>query len=114
MAPVALAYAMGMCTLLDMVAFSYFVCCGIARLARYNASVAIAPKDATGKVHHFEGTPIPTSLALVACLAYCVYQGVDINKTIEISPGWELHPFTLAYMTSGTLMISKTLRIPKP
>jgi CDP-diacylglycerol--serine O-phosphatidyltransferase len=26
---------------------------------------------------------------------------------------WELHPLTLLFAVSGTLMISKTLRIPK-
>jgi CDP-diacylglycerol--serine O-phosphatidyltransferase len=27
---------------------------------------------------------------------------------------WQLHPLVLAYALSGSLMISKTLRIPKP
>jgi CDP-diacylglycerol--serine O-phosphatidyltransferase len=30
----------------------------------------------------------------------------------EIGP-WELHPLALLFVVSGTLMISKTLRIPK-
>ncbi|KAG1182249.1 hypothetical protein G6F35_015656 [Rhizopus arrhizus] len=48
-APAALAFAVGMRTYLDTIALTYFVCCGIARLARYNATVALAPKDDTGK-----------------------------------------------------------------
>ncbi|KAG1451341.1 hypothetical protein G6F46_007369 [Rhizopus delemar] len=118
MAPAALAFAVGMRTCLDTFALSYFVCCGIARLARYNATVALAPKDATGKVNYFEGTPIPTTLALVACIACFVrcdlYMDALPGSVIRLLDRWELHPFVLAYVLSGTLMISKTLRIPKP
>ena len=45
------------------------ICCGLARLARFNATVALVPKDATGKAHYFEGLPIPSSLILVGVLA---------------------------------------------
>lgn len=133
MAPAALAFSgkvmrikrerltrfiVGMRTCLDTFALSYFVCCGIARLARYNATVALAPKDATGKVNYFEGTPIPTTLALVACIACFVrcdlYMDALPGSVIRLLDRWELHPFVLAYVLSGTLMISKTLRIPKP
>ncbi|KAI8981932.1 cdp-diacylglycerol-serine O-phosphatidyltransferase-like protein [Mycotypha africana] len=117
-APAALAYAVGMRTVLDTFALTYFVCCGIARLARYNATVALAPKDATGKVHYFEGTPIPTSLALVGIIAYYVCHGQILDalpgQLIKITTDWDLHPFVLLYVLSGTLMISKTLHIPKP
>lgn len=103
---------------LDTIALTYFVCCGIARLARYNATVALAPKDDTGKVHHFEGTPIPTSLSLVAMIAYFVHNDMYLDtlpfQLYEFAEGWEIHPFVLVYVISGTLMISKTLRIPKP
>ncbi|KAL9553159.1 hypothetical protein MBANPS3_003409 [Mucor bainieri] len=118
LAPVALAYAVGMRTYLDTIALTYFVCCGIARLARYNATVALAPKDATGKVHHFEGTPIPTSLSLVALIAYFVANDMYLDtlpgQMIKITNDWDIHPLVLVYAISGTLMISKTLRIPKP
>ncbi|KAK4509961.1 uncharacterized protein ATC70_008111 [Mucor velutinosus] len=118
LAPAALAYAVGMRTYLDTIALTYFVCCGIARLARYNATVALAPKDATGKVHHFEGTPIPTSLSLVALIAYFVANDMYLDtlpgQMIKITSDWDIHPLVLVYAISGTLMISKTLRIPKP
>ncbi|KAL0076692.1 hypothetical protein J3Q64DRAFT_1771116 [Phycomyces blakesleeanus] len=118
-APASLAFAIGMRTYLDSVVLTYFVCCGISRLARYNATVAMMPKDATGKVNYFEGTPIPTSLSIVAILAYLVYSG----QYLEDLPGqlvnlagksWGFHPIVLLYAVSGTLMISKTLHIPKP
>ncbi|CAO3642948.1 unnamed protein product [Mucor hiemalis] len=121
LAPSALAYAVGMRTYLDTIALTYFVCCGIARLARYNATVALAPKDATGKVNHFEGTPIPTSLSLVGVIAYLVLNGQYLDNLpgntyhlVAEGSGWDIHPFVFLYVISGTLMISKTLRIPKP
>lgn len=117
-APAALAFALGMRTYLDTFVLTYFVCCGIARLARFNATVASQPKDASGKISYFEGTPIPTSLTLVAILFYFVTQDRYLEtlpgQLIELVPGWELHPLVMMYATSGTLMVSKTLRIPKP
>lgn len=105
-------------TYLDTIALTYFVCCGIARLARYNATVALAPKDSSGKIHYFEGTPIPTSLSLVGVIAYFVYNDAYLDtlpgQMIKITQDWDLHPFVLLYVLSGTLMVSKTLRIPKP
>lgn len=106
----------GMRTTLDTVVLTYFVCCGIARLARFNATVASQPKDTSGKIKYFEGTPIPTSLTLVAIIAYLVSHGqyLDALPLYEIAPTWDFHPWVLIYALSGTLMVSKTLRIPKP
>ncbi|KAG0771602.1 hypothetical protein G6F46_015716 [Rhizopus delemar] len=70
-----------------------------------------------GKVTYFEGTPIPTSLVLVIVLAIAAGTGA-IGQEIwfgqwQIGP-WQLHPMVLLFALSGSLMISKTLRIPKP
>lgn len=70
-APALLAFCIGLRTTYDLVALTAFICMGIARLARFNATVAHAPKDASGKTSHFEGLPIPTSLGLVAAMALC-------------------------------------------
>ncbi|KAI7851243.1 phosphatidylserine synthase [Circinella umbellata] len=117
-APASLGFAVGMRTYLDTVILTYFVCCGIARLARFNATVALQPKDDNGKISYFEGTPIPTSLSVVALLAYFVVNNQYLDtlpgQIIQLSPTWELHPLVLIYALSGTLMVSKTLRIPKP
>ncbi|KAI9321554.1 hypothetical protein BX666DRAFT_1850023 [Dichotomocladium elegans] len=116
MAPAALAFAVGMRTYLDTIILTYFVCCGIARLARFNATVALQPKDASGKIAYFEGTPIPTSLTLVGVLAYLVKYDLylDALPLVTVIEGWDIHPLVLVYALSGTLMVSKTLRIPKP
>ncbi|KAI9493279.1 phosphatidylserine synthase [Zychaea mexicana] len=117
-APASLGFAVGMRTYLDTVVLTYFVCCGIARLARFNATVALQPKDVTGKISFFEGTPIPTSLSLVAIIAYLVMNNQYLDalpgQIIQLAPTWDMHPLVLIYALSGTLMVSKTLRIPKP
>lgn len=93
----------------------YFVCCGVSRLARYNVT-AEALSAGADKVKYFEGTPIPTSVVLVGVLAWAAWQGrigdAVWGGTWMLGP-WELHPLALLFALSGTLMISKTLRIPK-
>ncbi|MCJ1259985.1 CDP-diacylglycerol-serine O-phosphatidyltransferase [Lignoscripta atroalba] len=74
-APAVSAFALGLRTPLDTLVLSFFVLCGLTRLARFNVTVSSLPKDATGKSKYFEGTPIPTTLAMVAVMAYWVSQG---------------------------------------
>ena len=114
-APAALAYACGMQGGWDWLVLSYFVCCGVSRLARYNVT-AESLSDGGDKVKYFEGTPIPTSLALVIVLAVAAWQGAigDAVWLGSVRFGWELHPLVLMFAVSGSLMISKTLHIPKP
>ena len=113
-APAVLAYACGMQGFLDRVILAYFVACGVSRLARYNVT-AEALSGATGKVTHFEGTPIPTSILLVAMLAVAAYTGAIGDGLwlgeVEVA-GFRLHLLTLAFAVSGSLMISR-IRIPK-
>jgi phosphatidylserine synthase len=101
-------------TFLDTLVLTCFICCGIARLARYNATVAILPQDQSGKVKFFEGTPIPTSLALVAILAYLSHIGqVDAQLPgglIEIIPGYSFHAMVIMFGISGTLMVRYVAR----
>jgi CDP-diacylglycerol---serine O-phosphatidyltransferase len=114
-APAALAYACGMQGGWDWLVLSYFVGCGVSRLARYNVTAEAMSADA-GKVTYFEGTPIPTSLALVVVLAVAAWLG-RIGDDLwfgVVDLGWQLHPLVLLFALSGSLMISKTLRIPKP
>jgi CDP-diacylglycerol--serine O-phosphatidyltransferase len=115
-APAVLAFAVGMRGGWDALILVYFVACGLSRLARYNVtSVALA--DQKGKVPYFEGAPIPTSMLLVALLAVLLWQGRTHAAlplgSLQVGP-LELHPLVLAYLVSGSAMISKTLRIPKP
>ncbi len=115
LAPAALAFAVGMRGGWDAAVLIYFVACGLSRLARFNAT-ADELADESGKVRYFEGTPIPTSLVLVAGLAVLLWKDLvhaDLPLgSVELGP-WRLHPLVLIYLLSGTAMISKNLRIPK-
>jgi RNA polymerase sigma-70 factor (ECF subfamily) len=99
-----------------VVVLTFFVCCGISRLARFNVTSALLTDTATGKVRYFEGTPIPTSLILVLLLAVLYHLG----RTGEhfwwghwIVLGRGFHPIALLFLVSGSLMVS-TVRVPKP
>ncbi len=115
-APAALGYACGLQGGWDWVVLSFFVGCGVSRLARYNVT-AETLADGGDKVKYFEGTPIPTSVLIVALLAVAVWQGRIGDAlwfgVVQLGP-WQLHPLVLVYALSGSLMISKTIRIPKP
>ena len=114
-APAALGYACGLQGGWDWLVLSYFVGCGVSRLARYNVT-AEQLSGAEGKVKYFEGTPIPTSVLLVAVLAWSAWAGAlgqgILWGVVQLGP-WQLHPLALLFALSGSLMISKTLRIPK-
>lgn len=115
-APVALAFAAGLRGGWDWVALIYFVCCGVSRLARYNVT-AEALSEGADKVAYFEGTPIPTSVLLTAVLAVAAWQdrlGDEIYGGMWILGSWTFHPLVILFVISGSLMLSKTLRIPKP
>lgn len=123
-APAFLAFTIGCRSTLDIFALTTFICCGLARLARFNATVALVPKDKTGKSQYFEGLPIPSSLCLVSCMAYCVYtnrfEGPNLRglpggliESLEKTP-LEMHWVSVIFVVWAALMISKTLHIPKP
>ena len=115
--PAALGFAAGLTGGWDLVALTYFVCCGVSRLARFNIT-AESLSAGSNKVAFFEGTPIPTSVVLVGLLALAAWRGrVGADGlyagALVLGPA-RLHWFSLLYVLSGSLMISKTIRIPKP
>ena len=115
-APAVIAYGIGMDGLWDRVVLLYFVACGVSRLARYNVT-AETLAGGGDKVKYFEGTPIPSSLLLVVLIAIAAVNGAIGNNlwfgVTDIGPG-QFHPLVLLFALSGSLMISKTLHIPKP
>ncbi|MEP6679461.1 MAG: CDP-diacylglycerol--serine O-phosphatidyltransferase [Betaproteobacteria bacterium] len=115
LAPAALGFAAGLDGGWDWLALIYFVCCGVSRLARFNVT-AEQLSGSGGKVKYFEGTPIPTSVVLTGILAFAAWHG-RLGSSLyggawTIGPA-DLHPLALLFVLSGSLMISKTLRIPK-
>ena len=109
-APAGIAFAAGLDRAVDQLVLMYFVGCGVSRLARYNVTAADLSRE-TGKVTYFEGTPIPTSVVPLGLLML----GFHYRSLYPVAVlGVELHLVTLLFLLSGSLMISKTLRIPKP
>ena len=114
-APAIIAYGTGMDGLWDRAILIYFVVCGVSRLARYNITAETLAQG-SDKVKYFEGTPIPSSLLLVIVIAIAAANGAIGNHLwfgmTHIGP-WQLHPLVLMFAVSGSLMISRTLHIPK-
>ncbi len=113
-APALIAFGCGMQGLYDRVVLTFFVACGVSRLARYNVT-AEALSAGQDKVKYFEGTPIPTSLVLVLVLFIAALQGA-LHEALWFGQvtiaGFVLHPLVLLFALSGSLMVSR-IRIPK-
>lgn len=113
-APALIAYGVGMQGLWDRIVLAFFVACGVSRLARFNVT-AEAMSAGGDKVKYFEGTPIPTSILLVALLWAAAAMGAIgpalWGGAVKIG-GFTLHPLVLLFALSGSLMISR-IRIPK-
>jgi CDP-diacylglycerol---serine O-phosphatidyltransferase len=116
-APAVLGFTLGLRGGWDMLCLTYFVVCGVSRLARFNVTAAALADGVTGKVKYFEGTPIPTSIVLVLMWGMAFALG-RIDEALwfgayQVGPA-VLHPLSLVYAASGSAMISATLRVPKP
>ena len=117
MAPAACAFSIGFRTTLDTIILTYFVLCGLSRLARFNVTVASVPKDASGKSMYFEGTPIPTTMSLVSVMAYWCSKGWILDQipfgTWNEGTIFEFHPAVFMFALHGCAMVSKSIHIPK-
>ena len=113
-APAVIAYGCGMQGLYDRIVLAAFVACGVSRLARYNIT-AETLSDGGDKVKYFEGTPIPSSLLLVALLFVAALQGA-VGDSLWFGQvtivGFVLHPLVLLFGLSGALMVSR-IHFPK-
>ncbi|KAL2001655.1 hypothetical protein VTN02DRAFT_1438 [Thermoascus thermophilus] len=117
-APAAVAFAIGIRTPVDHLLLAFFVLCGLTRLARFNVTAAVLPKDKTGKSKYFEGTPIPTTLSIASLMAYWVSRDWILDDiplgVVAQGTQFEFHPVALIFVLHGCLMVSKTIHIPKP
>ncbi len=117
-APASIAFSIGFQTTVDTLLLVLFVLCGLTRLARFNVTVIKIPKDAQGKSKYFEGTPIPTTLAIVALMYWWIandWYGTNLPGGIIAEGSYiEFHPYIVIFVLSGCGMISKSLKIPKP
>ncbi|EGV66816.1 CDP-diacylglycerol-serine O-phosphatidyltransferase [Yamadazyma tenuis] len=116
--PATIAFAIGFRSTVDVLILTFWVLCGLTRLARFNISTNNIPKDKTGKSQYFEGLPVPTNLVWVLFMAYLVYK----DKILGDLPGdiflqdtfLEFHSISLLFIIQGCGEISKSLHIPKP
>ena len=113
-APAVMGFSLGLRGVWDVLILTYFVLCGISRLARFNVTAADTA-DPSGKVEYYEGMPIPSSIVIVILLGIAFASnrtGPEIwFGTVRLG-SMTLHPFTLIYGLSGSAMIA-TFKVPK-
>ncbi|KAG8630746.1 hypothetical protein KVT40_002365 [Elsinoe batatas] len=116
--PAVAAFALGIRSPFDHFLLTFFVLCGLSRLARFNVTSEDVPHDESGKAKYFEGTPIPSSLGIAAWMAVWVSKGwLGDNVPFGVAgkgQSWEFHPVVLAFVLHGCAMVSKSLHVPKP
>ena len=113
-APAVMGFSLGLRGVWDMLILTYFVLCGISRVARFNVTAADTA-DPSGKVKYYEGTPIPSSIIIVILLGVAFalnHTGPEIWFGAVRLGSMTLHPFTLIYGLSGSAMIA-TFKVPK-
>ncbi|KAK3715533.1 CDP-diacylglycerol-serine O-phosphatidyltransferase [Vermiconidia calcicola] len=117
-APAGCAFAMGIRTPLDQLLLTTFVLSGLARLACFNVTTGNVPKDSSGKANYFMGVPIPMSMSIAGVMGYWTYQNwlqKDIPfGTVAQGTIFEVHPIVGMFVVHACLMVSRTLRVPKP
>lgn len=115
-APAAIAFSIGYRTVVDQLLLTFYVLCGLTRLARFNVTVQMLPKDKTGKSKYFEGVPVPfacfTSSTITAYFSYTS----QIHKNIPYGTSMtgsilEFHPTVLVYVVCGILMVRQPTMI---
>jgi CDP-diacylglycerol--serine O-phosphatidyltransferase len=116
--PAAIAFTIGFKSTVDVLFLTFWVLCGLTRLARFNISTNNIPKDKSGKAAYFEGLPIPSNLLWIAVMTYLVWKGL-INDNIPFGvmfedTMFEFHTLSIAFALHGCGEISKSLKIPKP
>lgn len=118
-APATVGFSIGFQTWVDQLILSFYVLSGLTRLARFNVTVAMLPKDKTGKSKYFEGTPVPfaclTGSAIMATWTFMglIHDNIPLGTFLSGTP-LEFHPAALFFILNGSLMVSKTLHVPKP
>src|SRR5512133_1246678 len=93
-APAVIGYGCGMQGLYDRIVLTFFVACGVSRLARFNVT-AEALSEARDKVNYFQGPPITTSLLLVIMMCVATSQGALSDSLWfgkVVFAGLTLHP----------------------
>ena len=93
------------------------------KLARFNATVALVPKDAAGKSNYFEKLPIQSSLFLVRMLSYWQWkewtidaEGIPLGQVTLLGKAGgdgDMHLVSFIFAAWAVEMVRKTLLISK-
>lgn len=115
LAPVFMLYSLGLRTPADQAILSFFVLCGVARLARFNVSSHLTPKDVDGKSLYHEGLPTAYA-ALIISTAVAVAQWLsvtdDLASKVSFPSTWgEVHIATVPLIVLGAGMVSKRFKL---
>ncbi|PGH16017.1 CDP-diacylglycerol-serine O-phosphatidyltransferase [Helicocarpus griseus UAMH5409] len=115
LAPVFILCSFGLRTGADQAILTFFVLCGVARLARFNVTSHLTPKDAHGKSLYHVGLPVPYAGMLISTVV-AVAQWLGWKETLisRVSfPGtWaEIHIAVVPMVVLGAGMVSKRLKL---
>ena len=117
-APAVLGFTLGLRGGWDMLCLTYFVVCGVSRLARFNVTAAALAdtRDRQGEVLRGHADPDQHRHRRVARRSRSGSGGSTSDLWFGVLPlgPATLHPLALVYVASGSAMISATLRVPKP
>lgn len=64
--PAIMLYSLGFRTPVDQAVLVFWVLCGVARLARFNVSAHLVPKDEQGKALYHVGLAVPYAALIVS------------------------------------------------
>ncbi|KAF1851053.1 uncharacterized protein K460DRAFT_26961 [Cucurbitaria berberidis CBS 394.84] len=116
-APTIMLYSIGFRTPVDQVVLIFYVVCGVSRLARFNITADLIPKDAHGKALYYEGIIIPyAALGVSTAVAVCAWMDWTSEYVLFqafFRATWcEFHPAIVPVIAVGTSMVSKRLKPP--
>lgn len=114
LAPAVFAFVLEFRTTFDLIILTGFVCCALARLARFNASRIIVVKKAEPVDKSYRGFPVPLNILLVLGL-YAYRSQVGIAWPWQPVPllGSGLRWGMVGYALMAVGMVSHRLVIPK-
>lgn len=112
-APAVLAHAVGLDGAVDVAFLLFFLVCAVCRLARFNVTAPLLAAGAA-KVPYFEGVPVTVGVLAGVALGGMALFGIPLPGGVVDLGLVSWHPLSAVFGVLGCLMVSKTLRIPKP
>ncbi|VTT59391.1 unnamed protein product [Fusarium fujikuroi] len=106
-APSVMVYSAGFDTVADQLALAFFVCAGVARLARFNIAAHLVPKSDQGKAMYHEGLPTAYAALLIStAVAVAEWTGCLASLT-----SGSHYPVIVVVLIFSAAMVSKRLHL---